>query len=605
MIQKMKLKYKLLFPSALFTIVLVIMAFMFVGSQQMLRTVSDALSAANKVKTNINQAVHYTMEYIEGHIPWDRLEKGYREHLDAVGNAEQGKVLQTVWLKLADYHGLETHNAEIEKKFNDLIGVSIAQSNGFIEGVSKKLADETQRDSVSTLERLVIIGANLNTTANLNMQVLFQRFQKDPRVKEELMNHLEALIANVENDMKRLAGTPFEALVVKAKEANFEIKRLLGDLIKNKEAQNTIKLSISDAIKKALAEIETHTAAMSETIFEKLHGALKTIFLILFVAFIAATALSLAISRNLTAALSETIGKLNLAADHVATASDELSTASQSLAEGSSEQAASIEETASSLEEMSAMTKQNADNAHQADQYMKEATQIVRQANEAMIALAGSMEAINKASEETSKIIKTIDEIAFQTNLLALNAAVEAARAGEAGAGFAVVAGEVRNLAMRAAEAARNTASLIEATVKKVQEGATIAATTNASFTKVRESSTKVAHLVGEIAAASKEQADGVQQINAAVTQMEQVVQRNAANAEESASASQEMSAQSENLRDYVGELQQLMDGAASRPREMARKKQLRSGVVSKRVRTGKVPPAQLIAMKADDFQDF
>ncbi len=170
-------------------------------------------------------------------------------------------------------------------------------------------------------------------------------------------------------------------------------------------------------------------------------------------------------------------------------ASGQVSSASQQLAAGSSEQAASIEETSSSLEEMSSMTSQNADNAGCADNLMKEVNQVVGQANASMTELTTSMAHISQASEETSKIIKTIDEIAFQTNLLALNAAVEAARAGEAGAGFAVVADEVRNLAMRAADAAKNTADLIEGTVKKVSDGSDLVTKTNDAFTLVAGSS--------------------------------------------------------------------------------------------------------------------
>ena len=171
------------------------------------------------------------------------------------------------------------------------------------------------------------------------------------------------------------------------------------------------------------------------------------------------------------------------------------------------------------------------------------------------------MAAISAASTETSKIIKTIDEIAFQTNLLALNAAVEAARAGEAGAGFAVVADEVRNLAMRAAEAAKSTAGLIEETVKKVKDGSGLVEKTGTAFSEVASGSSKVAELVAEIASASKEQAMGIEQVNTAVSEMDRVTQKNAANAEESASAAEELSAQAEHMKSFVGELVALVTG--------------------------------------------
>jgi methyl-accepting chemotaxis protein len=327
------------------------------------------------------------------------------------------------------------------------------------------------------------------------------------------------------------------------------------------------------------------------------------------------------LTRSITKPINRIVEGLNEGADQVASASGQVSSSSQELAEGSGEQAASIEETSSSLEEMASMTKQNADNANQADNLMKEANQVVVKANESMTELTGSMEEISKASEETSKIIKTIDEIAFQTNLLALNAAVEAARAGEAGAGFAVVADEVRNLAMRAADAAKNTADLIEGTVKKVNEGGELVGTTNEAFTQVAESASKVGELVGEIAAASNEQAEGIEQVNKAVVEMDKVVQQNAANAEESASAAEEMNAQAEQMKGFVDELVALVGGSAGAAQKVAQTRAAAPAAATRRVhaapvqqvaapevavpRAKEVTPEQVIPMSDDDFKDF
>jgi methyl-accepting chemotaxis protein len=269
------------------------------------------------------------------------------------------------------------------------------------------------------------------------------------------------------------------------------------------------------------------------------------------------------VGKKLIAQIQQISDDLMKSTDEMNSAATLVSTSTGHLAEGASSQAAAIEQSSSSLEEMSAMTTGNAENATQAKNLMAETRAIVIKVNEHMSNMALAIEKVTKTSEETGKIIKTIDEIAFQTNLLALNAAVEAARAGEAGAGFAVVADEVRNLAQRSADAAKNTQTLIENTITVVKESNELTQLTQKAFGENVEIAGKVEELVKEIAAASVEQAQGIGQINKAVADLDRVTQENASIAEESASAAQEMNAQSTKMKGIVARLVVIIKGTA------------------------------------------
>ncbi|MBD3170218.1 MAG: hypothetical protein GF307_12100 [candidate division Zixibacteria bacterium] len=268
------------------------------------------------------------------------------------------------------------------------------------------------------------------------------------------------------------------------------------------------------------------------------------------------------LDKSIARPIDRIIQVLSEGVERVGLASGQVASASQSLSQGATDQASSLEETSSILEEMSGMTRNNADNAAQAKELAVKATNHAEDGNRAMDRLSNAISEINNSSNETAKIIKAIDEIAFQTNLLALNAAVEAARAGEAGKGFAVVAEEVRNLAMRSAEAAKNTSKLIEDSQKNASDGVNAVEEFSSIMSEIIGSIKKVNELIVEVSNSSNEQSQGINQVNAAVSEIDQVTQQNAASAEETSSASEELYTQVQQLNDIVNELTVITRGA-------------------------------------------
>ncbi|MGD0298772.1 MAG: methyl-accepting chemotaxis protein [Bryobacteraceae bacterium] len=268
--------------------------------------------------------------------------------------------------------------------------------------------------------------------------------------------------------------------------------------------------------------------------------------------------------RNTSETLQKAAAELSEGAEQITSAASQVASSSQALAQGASEQAASLEETSASISEITSMTRKNAENSKSAAGVMATVDREVKEGNQTLDQMVVSMQQINASSDKIAKIIKVIDEIAFQTNILALNAAVEAARAGEAGMGFAVVADEVRNLAQRSAQAAKDTAGLIEESIATSRDGSAKLEQVAGVIRAITESSTQVKTLVDEVNMGSQEQAHGIDQISKAVAQMDQVTQGTAARAEESASASEELSAQAQALNHIVSELGTLVGGDAS-----------------------------------------
>jgi methyl-accepting chemotaxis protein len=430
----------------------------------------------------------------------------------------------------------------------------------------------------------------------------------------EAIRELDGRIDGIRDQTREPLQSILDAHESEAKQAAVDMKKIreLDELIDQKLTASDVALEkIVDSLhEEMVAGDAAYDATSKRTILIATIVGIGGLVIALLIGFL----LTNAIAKPINA----TVKDMTSGAEQVSGAAGQVSSSSQSLAEGASEQAASLEETSASMEEMTSMTKQNADNASQADSLMREVLLVITTADKSMDEMSLSMEDISAASEETSKIVKTIDEIAFQTNLPALNAAVEAARAGEAGAGFAVVADEVRNLAMRAAEAAKNTAELIEGIVTKVNSGKDIVTKTNSAFKEVSESSSKVGGLVGEISAASKEQSTGFGQISQAITQMDSVTQQNSATAEESAAASEELNAQAEVMLGVVGGLRALVEGAGNSQSQGRRQtmrqtvsspnrgaKALRRPALAAPKGSAKKDPNEIIPMDDDDFEDF
>ncbi len=275
-----------------------------------------------------------------------------------------------------------------------------------------------------------------------------------------------------------------------------------------------------------------------------------------------AGAIAVWVVRDVNANLRGIATDLEIGSEEVASAASQVSSSAQSMSQAANEQAASLEETSASSEELNSMTQKNADNSKEAAQGVDEAGRLIAETNQHLDSMLGSMKSINESSEKISKIIKVIDEIAFQTNILALNAAVEAARAGEAGMGFAVVADEVRNLAQRSAQAAKDTASLIEDSIGRSNEGGSKLDEVAKAIRRVSDNADRIKMLVNEVSLGSQEQARGIDQIAKAITQMERVTQQVASNAEESAAASEELNAQAETVDSIVARLAAMVGGA-------------------------------------------
>lgn len=497
------------------------------------------------------------------------------QHLKNLGEAAQTAKRHTeTYLQLIGETESNVANMDrIRATMDGAAGDFVNTASGYLEEMNRKMADHIAYSDISAIrERLAKING-VNDVLDLGNEVriatwrsLAERDVKGIRDALPNFDKIDSILATLRSNTT--AQEDLRSLDQIGQHAR-QYGTYMVQLAQAFEHQNSLAAKRVETGNSILALAEQEARHGMDGTIKIANGAvssLSTAASVLVIGLIAAVIIGSLLAFVITLSITKPIGRisqiLSEGASQVASASGQLSEASQQLAEGSSELASSIEETSATLQQSSSMVRQNNENTKQAASLSRQAMESAEGGNREMNHMMASMGELKKSSDDIAKIIKVIDEIAFQTNILALNAAVEAARAGEAGMGFAVVAEEVRNLAQRSAQAAKDTASIIETNIELSQAGVAVAEKVKVSLEEISTGSRKVSELVDEITAASQEQAQGIEQINKAILQMDQVTQNTASNAEESASASEELNAQAESMNEAVQNLIALINGA-------------------------------------------
>ena len=578
----LKIKQKLMIGVIGQFILIALLMLFIISLNRNLKNVSQTVSTSTVQLNEIKKFTSLSKDFIFDKINFKTLQSDY-EKLRATNNSKSSiSGLNTMWNKLEEIAKLKSKNTEIEQEVMQLTDESINISSGYINLMSEKLSDPNKRHSVSTLERLVIGGANNNNNSVYKVKVLFLNMKKDISRKDELLSYFEIMHEEALLAIERLKNTPFAELPVKANKTNIRISELANTFISDVERVGALSNEIYSISETMSQSLNTEGLSAMDSGFNGIKTNLIWVFtILLFISIIliilnyssakiiSFTFYTLGIGMGqfskgdltvsppggiekrqdeigviarafITAGsnLKKIITDIAISATNIAAASEQLSTTSEQLSQGANEQASSIEEVSSTMEEIAANIAQNTDNSQQTEK-------ISTLANEGIKDVAEIASKATDAHKEIANKITIINDIAFQTNILALNAAVEAARAGEHGKGFAVVAAEVRKLAERSKISADEIVGLVDESLK-YSEGA------GKRMMETLPNIENTTKLVQEISAASIEQNNGASQINNAIQQMNSGTQQNAAASEQLATSSEELSSQAEQLKEMI-----------------------------------------------------
>ena len=539
-------------------------------------------------------------QYLNHHAAYSAVQRSIEEASSASKNLAQNDSSTQQQAGLSEHlqriESLFKDNVAIEDEIFHLTAASAQQSNDFLTGISAKLADPALEKQVSTLERLVIAGATANSNASMNTQVLFLKTKADLSISEELLKLVAALLVNAEQDAQALSGTPFAQLPVNAKRSNLRIQELVKRFVDNSRAVHKEAQQITEILQTLVADARQNNTHSLTNAFDLIENN----FLIFIFILGAGGALTILINwgvgraiitsmqrviaianqvanfnitaftvdadaqsreetaqllyavKRMTDNLREVITTVAADAHNIENISAEVSSTARQVGNSAMQQASHIESTSSAVEEIAVSIKQSVSNTVTASDLAARAQQQAEQGSSAIVEAMQAMDAISASSGKISNITNVIDDIAFQTNLLALNAAVEAARAGEHGRGFAIVAGEVRKLAQRSAEAAKEIKGLITDSLAKIQSGGSLVASENQVLHSIVTAAQQVNSTVNQIATAASEQATAMQQIHNSMNQLNQFSQSNAAASEELTATALNMNNTAKQLRSVV-----------------------------------------------------